>query len=121
MRETLERSLMSKHFMFKIVDAGEWRREAWQEEAIAENGSEVPANVGSSDESRPHIIPITEMGKKLAIVDGMCGSFGLPIGLVLVGGEWIHAFRFITIEEETAVAMMKDMDAQVERFQALAV
>lgn len=102
---------MGKHFRYAMIPAGDWRRLPQQGEGER----------GASQEDRPHLIPTTDAGHKLAIVDsaGWMGSLGLCPGEYLdpVTGRWQTGFRFLPQTPVSALEeLIPQLDAAVERF-----
>jgi hypothetical protein len=108
------KALTVEHYKYMMVPAGEWKRENWQEAAVKDGTA--PVTVGSTDEARPHIVPISEDAKKVALLDGMMGSFGFPTGYVKQGDEWVLSYRFMKLDQEHAeTEIIPEMVAEVER------
>jgi hypothetical protein len=101
-----ETEIRSRHWLYKMIPAGEWRR------------SKYPtSNSGkSTTEPRPHIIPITEPAKRMVVVDsaGFIGSTGLCPGELLYEGNWTEGYRVIKIEAAAIPEMLEGLDRQVE-------
>lgn len=101
----------SEHFQYQIIPAGRWSR------------LEGTTARGGTDEPRPHLVPKTDMARKLVAIDagGFIGSTGLcPGNVILDGGEEITAYRFIDLPEDVAADMMVDLDAQIANLQRAA-
>lgn len=93
-----------KNFEFRILDRNDWHRM---------NGTTAKGANGP----RPHIVPLTQAASAFVSMDalGAMGSTGLCPGRALVDGEWITAYRFVKLSEETAAKMIPDLEEELAR------
>ena len=93
-----------KHFKFATIPVGEWRR--------------LKGTTARGDDcDRPHFVPVTERGQTFA--SAMSSGFfscGLCPGGVLIDGEWVVGFRFITIGDDAVRDILDVLNKQVEQF-----
>jgi hypothetical protein len=78
---------------------------------------------GGSDEPRPHLIPVTDEGRRLVEIDasGFIGTTGLCPGQVtLDDGSTTLAYRFITLTDEGRDSLLGQLDEAVENLQRAA-
>lgn len=99
------------HFEYKIIPAGRWSR------------IKGTTARGGDAEPRPHLIPITEVGKRFVHIDAtqFIGRTGLVPGEVtLDNGETVLAYRFIALPAEEAPDMIAQLDAQIAELERAA-
>lgn len=93
-----------KHFEFRVVPFGQWRRL----KGTTPRGE---------DAERPHIVALTLQAEAFIGLDafGAVGNTGLCPGEVLVNGKWTLAYRFVDVTEETAAKMIEDLEKEMTR------
>jgi len=96
------------HFKFQMIPGIRWRR------------LKGTTPKGKNCE-RPHFVPITDVGRTFAAVDafGGMGRTGLCPGEILINGEWVTGYRFISIAEGLDRDMLADLNEQVENLLAV--
>jgi hypothetical protein len=91
----------STHFKLDTIPAGRWSR------------LEGTTPAGGSDKARPHLVPKTEIARRLVSIDagGFIGTTGLcPGEVTLDDGSKIPAYRFINLTEAEAMRLMDQLD-----------
>jgi hypothetical protein len=101
----------SNHFRYEVMPAGRWSRLT---------GTTAR---GGSNEPRPHLIPTSDMARKLVEIDttGFFGRTRLCPGEITLGdGSKTLGYRFIKLPEAEAASLMDQLDQAVIELQKAA-
>ncbi len=102
---------MSIHFKYEMVSAGRWSR------------LEGTTPMGGSDEPRPHLVPVTDQGRRIVDMEISCifGRTGLcPGQITCEDGSTEYAYRFIDLPETEVASLLSQLDDMVESIERAA-
>ncbi len=91
-----------KHSEFQTIPADRWR----QLKGTIPKGKDC---------DRPHLVPLTDVARPFAAMDSFVRQTNLCPGEILIDGEWVTGYQFISVPESAGQDMLVLLNNQVEK------
>lgn len=92
------------HFGYRLVPSGQWAR------------IDGTVRTGEDDVDRPHMVPVTDAGRRFMELDVAIGRSGLTPGIIDDAGRQTYAYRFIELPTEAIETVIAELNQGVADF-----